>query len=422
MSRLDLIIFGATGFTGKHAIAEAVRLCRCTPFTWAVAGRNHVKIRDVLSEVSAKIGEDLSDTKVIIADVSVYSSLLFMCSQAKVVVNCCGPYRLYGELVVKACIAKKTHHVDISGEPEFIERMQLEYSEEARNAGVYIISACGFDSIPNDLGVVFLKQKFKGTVNSIESYLTSSRPKQYLFSPSLHYGTWESMVHGISNWGQLKILRGKLYPESMPKLQPKLAARSLIHKHENNWCLPFPGADGSVVYRTQRYFYESLKKRPIQFKAYLKLGSLFTVMIVMFLSIIIYAMCQFNLTRMLLLKYPRLFSMGMASHSGPSDAVMKSTKFRMTLYGSGWDKNVEDISAELPNKTMIVTVSGVNPGYGATVTMLLLSALTVLTESNLMPEGGGVLTTGAAFSKTNIIKKLNENNVIFHVKECSVRD
>lgn len=94
-----------------------------------------------------------------------------MAKQAKLVINCCGPYRLYGEVMVKACIEAGTHQVDVSGEPEYMEKMQLEYHDDAVKKGIYAISACGFDSIPSDLGIVFLQQNFSGTLNSVETYL-----------------------------------------------------------------------------------------------------------------------------------------------------------------------------------------------------------------------------------------------------------
>lgn len=66
-----------------------------------------------------------------------------------------------------------THHVDVSGEPEFMERMQLEYDDLAREKGVYIVSACGFDSIPADMGVQFFEKHFDGEVHAVETYLKS---------------------------------------------------------------------------------------------------------------------------------------------------------------------------------------------------------------------------------------------------------
>lgn len=81
----------------------------------------------------------------------------------KIVVNCCGPYRFYGEIVVKACIEAGTHHVDISGEAQFIEGMMVKYHDLAKEKKAYVISACGFDSIPGEMGVVFAERNFPGT-------------------------------------------------------------------------------------------------------------------------------------------------------------------------------------------------------------------------------------------------------------------
>jgi len=107
-------------------------------------------------------GLDLSGIEKVAADVSDVDSLRRMAQQCDVVINCVGPYRFYGENVVKACIAEGTHHVDVSGEPQFLEKMQLLYHKEAEAKGVYIVGACGFDSIPADMGTVFLQNNFKG--------------------------------------------------------------------------------------------------------------------------------------------------------------------------------------------------------------------------------------------------------------------
>ena len=94
-----------------------------------------------------------------------------MARSSVVVLNCVGPYRFYGEQVVSACVKEGAHHLDISGEPQYLERMQLKFHDEAREKGVYVVGACGFDSIPSDLGQMFLTKKMEGDVNDIEVYL-----------------------------------------------------------------------------------------------------------------------------------------------------------------------------------------------------------------------------------------------------------
>lgn len=98
----------------------------------------------------------------IVADVSDDDSLKRMAAQGSVIVNCVGPYRFFGEQVVKACLEEGASHVDISGELQFLEGMQIKYHSVAEEKGVYIVGACGYDSVPGDCGVVYLQQKFDG--------------------------------------------------------------------------------------------------------------------------------------------------------------------------------------------------------------------------------------------------------------------
>ncbi|XP_028166456.1 lipid droplet localized protein-like [Ostrinia furnacalis] len=117
--QFDIVIFGASGFTGKKVVEEISRgRAKYAGVTWAVAGRSEAKLQSLLSDISAKYGVVISGIKIIIADVSDQSSLTSMCRQAKVLLNCCGPYRLYGEPVVRAAIEAKAHYVDITGEED----------------------------------------------------------------------------------------------------------------------------------------------------------------------------------------------------------------------------------------------------------------------------------------------------------------
>jgi short subunit dehydrogenase-like uncharacterized protein len=95
-----------------------------------------------------------------------------MCSQTMILINCVGPYRYYGEEIIKQCLNTNTHHIDFSGEPEYLETIQLKYNEEAKSKKLFIIGGCGFDSVVADIGVLFTRQNSKVNLESIESYLT----------------------------------------------------------------------------------------------------------------------------------------------------------------------------------------------------------------------------------------------------------
>lgn len=417
---LDVIIFGATGFTGKYTIYEGIKLL--DGLKWGVAGRSKEKLAQVLKEIGAKAGKDLSETPTVVADVKNPDSLKKMAEQCRIVVNCCGPYRFYGEPVVKACVEAGTHHVDVSGEPQYMERMQLQYNEQAQEKGVYVVSACGFDSIPADLGTVFLEKEFDGTVNSVETFLETKSNKK-TGGAVIHYGTWESAIYGLAHASELRGIRSKLFQSRLPNFQPRLKDRPLLHRAKisnNRWCLPFPGSDRSVVMRSQRYFYDNDKKRPVQMKAYVTFASLCEVFIVILVAAVFGLMSRFKLGRLLLLKYPRLFSAGCVSHEGPSEETMKNTEFTIYFKGEGWNRNEEQLEPSdqykvPPNKKLNVKVAGTNPGYGATCVALLLSATTILKQSDKMPSTGGVFPPGAAFYKTNMIEELCKNGFKFEV-------
>ena len=156
---------------------------------------NHVFPLNCL--ISVFVGKVTEFVGIIQADVGDPKSLAEMAQSAQVILNCVGPYRFYGEALVKACVENGSHHVDISGEPQvtkhrfscqrynvtsllliqFLERMQLDFNSAAKEGNVYVVGACGFDSIPADMGTVFLETEFQGQVNTVETYLEIQAPK-----------------------------------------------------------------------------------------------------------------------------------------------------------------------------------------------------------------------------------------------------
>ncbi|XP_061388532.1 saccharopine dehydrogenase-like oxidoreductase [Musca vetustissima] len=411
--RLDVIIFGASGFTGKYTVFEAVSVL--ADLKWGIAGRNRKKLEAVLEDMGTKANKNLKNTPIIIADIDDQSSLLEMAKRCRVLVNCCGPYRFYGEPVVRACIEAGTHHVDVSGEPQYMETMQLKYHREAQERNVYVVSACGFDSIPADMGIVFIEKNFDGIVNSVETYLQSYTKggSNSGGGAGIHFGTWESAVYGLAHANELRGIRQKLYSEKMPRFEPVLKHRPLIFRSEivNGVCLPFPGSDRSVVMRSQRFIYEQEKKRPVQMHAYVAFGSYVTACLVALAAVSFGLLAKFSLGRRLLLKYPRLFSFGFVSHEGPSEAAMERTYFAMTMKALGWPKtDNNNPPSGAPTKSLMVRVSGPNPGYGATCVALLSTAKTILKENDKMPGTGGVLPPGAAFAKTSLISELEKHD------------
>ncbi|CAG7819053.1 unnamed protein product [Allacma fusca] len=390
----DFIIYGATGFTGKCTVLELVKLIRdkkIEPVTWAVAGRSETKLKQVLKEVSDEIGEDVNQIDVIEADVQRPESLEAMAKQGRVVLTCVGPYRFYGEAVVKACVAESTHCVDVSGEPQYLESMQLRYHEPALEKNIYVVGSCGLDSIPTDCGVAFLQEKFEGDVNSVEMYLELDNKGEK--PAKLNIGTWVSAIHGLAHADELRSLRKELLPQQLPKPRHKLKERGNLHYSDvvKGWCIPFPGADRSVVKRSQYYFFNEEKKRPAQMTAYFKAGSLFSTLVVIMVGLIFGMLARFKAGRSMLEKHPGLFSLGLVTKDGMSKEEMEDVEFKITLKAEGWQEKLAEPTiqySEPPNKKLTVLVSGRNPGYGATCVMLVQAAYTILKESDKLPSTG----------------------------------
>ena len=158
----DLVLFGATGFTGR---LTAEYLARHAPagLRWALAGRNPTKlegVRDRLADLDPDAG---ASSPLLHADVTDPTSLADVAGRARVVITTVGPYLTYGEPLVAACAEAGTDYVDLTGEPEFVDRMYLAHHATAERTGARIVHACGFDSIPHDLGALFTVQQLEAT-------------------------------------------------------------------------------------------------------------------------------------------------------------------------------------------------------------------------------------------------------------------
>lgn len=202
----DIVIFGASGFTGKYVIKEALKFLN-TPSSplksLALAGRNPSRLTQALSWATHP--NPPPSIPILTADTTDPSSLHRVASQTKLILNCVGPFRLYGAPVVAACVIAGTDYLDICGEPEFMERMEASYSEEAVKSGSLVVSACGFDSVPAELGMMFNCRQWvsPAVLNHVEAYLSLESEKKL----ALNFGTYKSAVLGVANADKLQEFR-----------------------------------------------------------------------------------------------------------------------------------------------------------------------------------------------------------------------
>src|SRR6185312_8690910 len=147
--KYDLALFGATGFTGGLT-AEYLAANAPEGLSWALVGRNRGKLEAVRARL-ASASPDAPIPDLIEADAADRAALTGVAESARVVITTVGPYVLYGEPLVAACAAAGTDYVDLTGEPEFVDRMWLAHHAEAQRTGARLVHCCGFDSIPHDL-------------------------------------------------------------------------------------------------------------------------------------------------------------------------------------------------------------------------------------------------------------------------------
>ncbi len=153
----DIIVYGASGFTGR-LVAEYLntQYNNGTSLKWAMAGRNAEKLASVRDEMGLP-----ADTPLVTAASDDPTSLAQMTNRARIIITTVGPYTLYGEGLVAACAETGTDYVDLCGEPLWMRQMIEKYETKAMETGARIVFSCGFDSIPTDLGILFLQDKAK---------------------------------------------------------------------------------------------------------------------------------------------------------------------------------------------------------------------------------------------------------------------
>ena len=154
----DIIVYGATGYTGRLVAEHFVREYGDSDAApkWAMAGRSLDKLASVRDEIGAP-----ADTPLVVADADDTASLVAMCERTKVVLTTVGPYQLYGDELVAACVATGTDYADLCGEPGWMRQQIDKHHEAAKASGARICFSSGFDSIPFDLGVLMLQKEAK---------------------------------------------------------------------------------------------------------------------------------------------------------------------------------------------------------------------------------------------------------------------
>jgi short subunit dehydrogenase-like uncharacterized protein len=385
--KYDLALFGATGFTGGLT-ADYLAANAPAGLRWALVGRNRGKLEAVQARLAAA-SPQAPTPDLIEADAADSGALAGVAESARVVITTVGPYALYGAPLVAACAAAGTDYVDLTGEPEFVDRMWIENHAAAQESGARLVHCCGFDSIPHDLGAYFTVQQLpEGVPLQVDGYVRSNAE----FSG----GTYHSAINGFARARQtLGAARERRRGETRP-------AGRAIHSTPNRvrrapelggWAVPLPTIDGAIVRRSaaalERYGPD------FTYGHHMLAKHLATVAALAGGVGVVAALAPLPPTRKLLLK---LKSPG----EGPDAATRGKSWFKVKFVGEGGGKRV------------VTEVSGGDPGYSETSKMLAESALCLAFDE--LPQTAGQVTTAEAMGDA-LLARLRKAGISFEVLE-----
>lgn len=385
----DIVLFGATGFTGRltaEYLAHAVD-SHAAGLRWALAGRDPAKLAAVRDRLTA-IEPSCADLELLVADASDEAALTAIAERARVVITTVGPYLQYGEPLVAACAASGTDYVDLTGEPEFVDRMWLAHHATAVRSGARLVHACGFDSVPHDLGALF-------TVSQLENADVPITMRGVVRAGgTFSGGTFHSALNAFSRISSAKDASGqRRQREERPEGR---SARAVSAKPRRDallgyWLLPMPTIDPIVVARSGaalpaygpkfRYSHFAGTKT-----LHWAVGGAATVTGVALAA-------QVPPLR-------KLLGSRIQPGQGPDAARREKSWFTV------------DFVAETDTETVRTRVSGGDPGYGETAKMLAESALCLAFDDN--PDVSGQVTTAQAMG-TALTARLIERGIKFEV-------
>lgn len=385
----DLALFGATGFTGGLT-ASYLAAHAPSGMRWALVGRNRSKLDAVAARLAAEAPE-ASVPDVLEADAADRAALDAVAQASRVVVTTVGPYALYGEPLVAACAAAGTDYADLTGEPEFVDRMWVEHHSEAERSGARLVHCCGFDSIPHDLGAYFtVRQLPEGVPLTVNGYVKSNAR----FSG----GTYHSAINGFARARQtLSAGKERRRRESWPGDRKIHSAPARIHRDGRlgGWTVPLPTIDGIVIRRSaaalDRYGPDFTYGHHMVAKHLATVGAIGAGVGTAF------GLAQLPPTKKLLLKLK-------APGEGPSEAERERSWFKVLFVGEGGGKRV------------LTEVAGGDPGYSETAKMLAESGLCLAFDD--LPATSGQVTTSVAMGDA-LLDRLQKAGISFRVLETT---
>ena len=389
--QLDLIIWGATGFTGQLVSEYINKKYSNTALKWGIAGRNKEKTSVIAERLN------IAKDRIFIADCNDLESLIKLTSKTKVICTTVGPYAKLGTNLIEACIKTNTNYCDITGETQWIRKMIDKYHSKAKENKIKIINSCGFDSIPSDMGVFYSQ---KNLFEKTGKYANIINMRVAGAKGGISGGTYNSLSNVLEEARVDKEVRKTLTnpyglnPIGKQNGPDKTDLQTVIFdKISNSWIAPFvmAGINTKIVRRSHAlidfkygsnfsYDEATLSGKGVlgQVKGYLSL-------IPIFLATRKKGSFIKNIVDYILPK----------SGEGPSQKTRISGYYNLRFYLTQQDKIY-----------LSKVIGDMDPGYGSTSKMLAESAVCLALDKT--PETYGILTPSVALGNP-LLKRLQEN-------------
>ncbi|MGW6523843.1 MULTISPECIES: saccharopine dehydrogenase family protein [unclassified Streptomyces] len=375
----DIVLFGATGFVGTLT-AEYLAAHAPADLRWAIAGRGEEKLERLRERLGGDVG-------VLRADVSDPASLRALAEHARVVATTVGPYVSYGEELVAACADTGADYLDLTGEPEFVDLMYVRHDARARETGARLLHACGFDSVPHDLGVYFtVRQLPEGVPLTVDGFVS--------VDATFSGGTFASALGQFARGRQMLAAareRGRHEPRLMGRRAAAPVGPPRFAPEVGAWALPLPTIDPQIVLRSARALprygpdfryrhYAAVRRLPVAVGGVAAVGTLA-------------AAAQLPPAR-------RWLSDRLKPGEGPSAQKRARSWFSVRFVGEGGGRRV------------CTEVAGGDPGYDETAKMFAEAALALACDD--LPPTAGQVTTAVAMGDA-LTGRLTRAGVRFRV-------
>ena len=405
MPNYDIIVFGATSFVGQiiarylldqYGVGGAVK--------WAIAGRSETK----LLALRSTLGEAARQLPFIVADAQSVDELKRLCRQTKAVLSTVGPYALYGEPLIKACVETGTDYCDLTGEVHWVKRMIERYETLARQTGARMVHCCGYDSIPSDIGVYFLQQQAR---QRFGQYCSTVTMRVKAAKGGASGGTIASMLNLVKEAATDANLRKELAnpysicpPVDYPRPRQKSINSAAYDVDAKAWMAPFvmAGVNERVVQRSNAslQYHKNFMYNEAMLTGKGPLGFMVAAAITGAVGAFMGAVAVSPLRRLLQRFLPK-------PGEGPSPEAQQTGFFVHHVYGKTES-----------GQTLKIIVSGDrDPGYGSTAKMISQAALSLIQDIAKTDRPGGFYTPAALLGEPLLRRLQDFAGVTFTVIE-----